>query len=95
MPLVTLSGNAPTAVSNAYTNMSASALVKTGDGYLAGIIMASGSGTIKLWDSTTAAGSILVNTFTPILGWNPLPVHFTAGLFVTITGSMDITVTYI
>jgi len=80
-----------------YVNLTASALVKTGDGELVGIFVASASSTptIKLWDNTSAATTVLVNTFTPSAGaWYSIPAHFTVGLYVTISGTVDCTVIY-
>jgi len=76
-----------------YTNLSASALVKTGTGGLLGIFVASTSGgTIKLWDNTSAAGTVIVNTFSPLAGtFYPLPAQFTTGLYITIGGTADVT----
>ena len=48
-----------------YTNGSASALIITGGGIVAGVIVNSHtSGTMKLWDNTSAAGTVITNTFT-------------------------------
>ena len=79
-----------------YVNISASALVKTGEGVLSGIFVASSSsGTIKLWDNTSAATTVLVNTTSVIGGtWYPLPFRFKTGLYVTIAGTLDCTVSY-
>lgn len=83
---------------NSYRNLTASALVKTGYGTVKGIIINSHtSGTIKLWDNTSAATTVIANTIT--LGaterWIPLfDVNFNTGLFVTIGGTADITVVY-
>ena len=80
-----------------YSNISSSALIKTGDGELLGIFVASASSTptIKVWDNTSAATTILVNTFTPTAAtWYPMPFHFTAGCYVTISGTVDCTVSY-
>lgn len=74
-------------------NLTASALAKTGPGFLHGIFVATTtSGTIKLWDNTSAAGTVLVNTFTPTApGWYELPFAFTTGLYVTIANTIDCT----
>lgn len=85
-----------------YRNLTASALVKTGSGTVKGIVIGSHtSGTIKLWDNTSAATTVLVNTMTlsaiattgerfiDLFGAN-----FTTGLYVTIGGTADITVMY-
>jgi hypothetical protein len=76
------------------TNLSASALVKTGEGDLLGVFCASStSGTLKLWDNTSAAGKIIANTFTLAAGtFTPIPVHFQTGLYATIANTADITV---
>jgi hypothetical protein len=81
-----------------YRNLTASALVKTGYGTVKGIVVGSHtSGTIKLWDNTSAATTVLVNTMTLAVGerWIPLfDANFTTGLYVTIAGTADITVVY-
>lgn len=85
----------PVIESGAYTNLSASALVRTGAGQLMGIFVASASSTptIKVWDNTSAATTVLVNTFTPIAGtFYPMPGSFKTGLYITIGGTVDCTV---
>jgi hypothetical protein len=86
----------PVAGGNDYLNGSTSQLVKTGDGYLLGIFVASSSaGTIKLWDNTSAATTVLVNTFSAVAGqWYPLPYHFKKGLFITVGGTIDYSISY-
>lgn len=78
-----------------YTNLSASALIKTGAGVLKGIVVNShASGTLKLWDNTSAATTVLLNTITFAAGPNfiKLPaVEFSTGLYTTIGGTADIT----
>ena len=81
-----------------FKNLSASAQVKDGTGVLAGIFVASASATptIKVWAQTTAAVPILVNTFTPVAGtFYPMPARFSAGLYVTIGGTVDCTVFFV
>jgi len=78
-----------------YNNLSASGLVRTGPGQLLGIFVASASATptIKVWDNTSAATTILVNTFTPNAAtFYPIPAVFGTGLYVTISGTVDCTV---
>jgi len=81
-----------------YTNISASALIKTGIGRLRGIFCASASGTpsLKLWDNTSGATTILVNTFTPVAGtyYNFGDVIFGTGLYITVAATCDVTVFY-
>lgn len=78
-----------------YTNLTADTLVKSGAGRLKGVFVASGtSPTIKIWDSTTAANAVLVNTFTPVVGvLTPFPdVEFATGLYFDVGGTIDCTV---
>jgi hypothetical protein len=79
-----------------YLNGSTSQAVKTGEGYLIGVFVASSSsGTIKLWDNTAGSGAILVNTFSALAGqWYPIPVRFKTGLFITVGGTIDYTLSF-
>lgn len=81
------------------TNGSASALIKTGAGKVAGVIVNSHtSGTMKLWDNTTATGTVLVNTFTFPAGSGvykfPQPIEFYTGLYFTVGGTLDYTIVW-
>jgi len=81
----------------AYANKTASALIKTGQGVLKGIFVASASSTptIKLWDNTSAATTVLVNTFTPVAStYYEIPATFKTGLYITISGTVDCTLFY-
>lgn len=83
--------------SASYTNLSASALIKTGAGVLKGIVVNShSSGTLKLWDNTSAATTVLFNTITFAAGSgiviNLPAVEFSTGLYATIGGTADITI---
>lgn len=81
-----------------YVNLAASALVKTGSGQAYGIIINSHTGgTLKLWDNTSAATTVLCNTMTFAVGerWIPLMgATFGTGLYATIAGTADITILY-
>lgn len=83
---------------NKYRNLTASALVKTGSGKIAGIVVNSHtSGTIKVWDNTSAAGAVLFNTITLSVGErtvNLLDANFTTGCYITIGGTADVTVLF-
>ncbi len=83
---------------NSYANLTASALVKTGQGTAVGIVVNSHTGgTIKLWDAVTAAVPILFNTMTLDTTERYIPLYdanFTTGLYVTIGGAADITIIY-
>lgn len=78
-----------------HKNISSSTLIKTGHGNLIGIFVASASSTptVKVWDATSAAGTVIVNTFTPVAGsFYPIPANFVNGCYVTIGGTVDCTV---
>ena len=82
-----------------YKNTAASALVKTGQGSVAGFIINSHtSGTLKLWDNTSAATTVLMNTYTFTAGSGvvnfPKPIAFDVGLYATIGGTADITIVF-
>lgn len=66
-----------------------------GAGGLMGIFVAQASGTptITVYDGSSASGTVLVNTFTPVAGtFYPMPFLFSVGCFVAITGTVDCTV---
>lgn len=83
---------------NKYKNLTASGLVKTGSGKIAGIVVNSHtSGTIKVWDNTSAATTVLFNTMTLGASERFIPLYdanFTTGCYVTIGGTADITVIF-
>lgn len=80
-----------------YKNITASALVKTGFGKVAGFVVNSHtSGTLKLWDNTSAATTVIMNTFTFPSGSGmyklPEVICFDTGLYATVGGTADITI---
>lgn len=79
-----------------YGRLTASGLVKAGNGLLGGFMAASGTPTIKLWDGLSAAGPIILNTSAALvpMTWYRIPIVFTNGLFASITGAGDITFAY-
>lgn len=81
-----------------YSNLSASALVKTGSGQAYGIVINSHTaGTLKLWDNTAASGTVLCNTITFVVGERFIPLlgaTFGTGLYATIGGTADVTILY-
>ncbi len=81
---------------NIYKNVTATGAIKATPGRLVGMYVNSTSaGTIKLWDSLTASGSVINNTITPAIGFHNLGnVSFNIGLFATITGTIDVTFIY-
>lgn len=84
--------NQPVAECGSYVQFTASLQLSPGPGQLLGIFVSSLSGaTLKIWDSKSAAGAVLVDTFTPQLGFNPLPFAFNTGCFVTVAGTISAT----
>lgn len=82
-----------------YKNTTASVLIETGPGTLQGVVINSftATATIKFWDNTSAATTVIFNTITPATGERWIPfwgAKFTTGLFLTITGTIDVTVIY-
>lgn len=80
-----------------YKNLTASALVKTGAGVLRGMyVNSTNAGTIKFWDNTSAATTVINNTITPAIGYHDLGgVAFTTGCYATIAGTaLDVTLHY-
>lgn len=82
-----------------YRNISASTLIKTGVGKVYGIVVNSHtSGTLKLWDNTSATGTVVCNTYTFPAGSSVVsfaePINFVTGLYATIGGTADITVLF-
>lgn len=80
-----------------YTNGTASASIVSGGGTVYGVIVNSHtSGTMKLWDSLTATGTVIVNTYTFPAGSGvytfPAPIAFYTGLFFTVGGTLDFTI---
>lgn len=80
-------------------NRAVSGLVKSGSGTVAGIIVGShSSGTIKLYDSTTASGIVILPTYTYATGSSvvkfPDDIVFTTGLYAELTNTQDIEIIY-
>lgn len=83
--------------STKYLNGTTSQNIVSGAGKLHGIIVNSHtSGTMKLWDSLTATGTVIINTYTFPSGSGiymfPNPIEFYTGLFFTVGGTLDYTV---
>lgn len=79
-----------------FTNLSASALLATGPGVLVGVVINShSSGTLKFWDNTSAATTVIFNTMTLAAGERYIDLFgakFTIGCYLTIGGTADVTV---
>ena len=82
-----------------WTNLSASGQIHTGEGELQGVIINShSSGTLKIWDSLTASGTVMFNTMTfsavATTGERFIPffgARFLKGAYATIGGTADLT----
>jgi hypothetical protein len=78
--------------------ITSSKLVKADEGVLLGYLVSStSSGTIKAYDSATAATSSIVlhDTLTPAAGtFVPCPVAFSTGLYLVIGGTISVVAVY-
>lgn len=82
-----------------YLNGTTSQQVKSTNGTLLGIIVNSHTnGTLKLWDSATAANAVLMNTFTFPSGSGVYMfgdgINFNTALYATVGGTLDYTLLY-
>lgn len=82
-----------------YANITANNLVRTGGGRVYGVIINShSSGTLKLWDNTSAATTVICNTMTFAAGERtvsfPAPIDFYTGLYATVGGTADLTIVW-
>lgn len=81
-----------------YKRVTASTNVKATAGRLLGIFVsaASSTPTITVYDdSSTGTGTTIVGTFTPTVGYFPMPFGFSNGLYVAISGTVSATVCYV
>lgn len=86
----------PVTETGCYENISSSTLIYTGACQLLGFkVNSATSGTVKIWDNTSAAAPIVINTTSVNAGeWHPVPATIVTGIYVTIGGTADITVFY-
>ena len=95
---LTQQGDLKTSDSSLYVNTAASVLIKTGAGNLVGMTINSHTtGTVKFWDNTSAATTVLVETMSLFVGERNIPFYgakFNTGLFITIGGTANVTVYY-
>lgn len=78
--------------------LTASGLVKTGEGVLLGILVSSStSGTIKAWDNTAASGTVLFDTTAAVTAPLYIPVNmaFASGLYLTLGGTISCAAVYV
>lgn len=85
-------------ISNSFKNLTASGAVKVGYGMVVGVVINSHtSGTLKLWDSLSATGTVICNTISFAVGEHYIDLFsagFQTGLYATIAGTADITIVY-
>lgn len=79
-------------------NITASGLIKTGQGVILGVIINSHTaGTLKLWDNTAGSGTVLFETITFGAAERDIDffgAKFTTGLYATIGGTANLTIVY-
>lgn len=83
---------------NSYTQITASTLIRTGATTLKGFFVSSTTaGTIKIWDNTSAATTVAIETITPtVLGWYSCgDLSLGTGCYVTIGGTIAVTIVYV
>lgn len=81
-----------------YKALTASGLVKTGAGVIGGfLVTASSSLTLKAWDNTSAATTVIFDTTGTVSAntYIPCPAAFSTGLYVTVGGTGSVTVLYL
>ena len=79
-----------------FSNITATATIKTGQGILVGMYVNSTStGTIRFYDNTSAAGTVIHTVITPSVGYHDLGgANFSTGLHAVITSTLDVTLYY-
>lgn len=79
-------------------DITSSVLIYTGAGNVQGVVVNSHTtGTLKLWDNTSAATTVLFNTYSFPTGSNYVNLFgakFHIGLFATVGGTIDCTIIY-
>lgn len=82
-----------------YLNLSADTAVKATAGRFLGFSCNSTTaGTVKFWDNIAGSGTIIINTFTPVVSTIYMfasSVYFDTGLYADIANTIDLTVFYI
>lgn len=79
-----------------YCSLTASGntLVKTGAGQLLAWFCGTATGTITIYDGTSAGGTVILAASALVAGSNPLKVAFKTGLFIVLSGAGVATVVY-
>ena len=80
-----------------YSNKTATATIKNTDGIMLGFyVNSTSSGTIQFYDSaTTTTTTPITGVITPPIGWQILPVAYSNGLYMVITGTINVTVVWL
>lgn len=83
-----------------YTNITADTLIKTGAGIVFGLTVNSHTtGAIKFWDNTSAATTVLIDTYTFAAGSSvivfPAAYQYTTGLYADVTGTVNLTIAWL
>lgn len=80
-----------------FKTLAASGQVKATDGELVGILVGTSTAlTLKIWDSLSATGTVILETTGSLAvgAYLPIPASFGTGCYVTIGGSGTFTVFY-
>lgn len=82
--------------SGRFVHLTESALVKRGSGSLASVIVGTGASgaSVTLYDGTSSSGAVIstLSATGTVSLWYGL--EFTTGLYLTVSGAVDVTVTY-
>lgn len=80
----------------AYQSLTASAttVVKTGAGQLAGWFCGTATGNITIYDNTAASGTVILAACALVAGFNPIYVSFATGLTIVLSGAGVATACY-
>ena len=73
----------------------ASGVVKAAPGDLLGFyVNSTTAGTLILHDHASAASNAVTGTITPAVGWHPLPLKMSTGIYAEIGGTLNVTLVY-
>lgn len=80
-----------------YTNKTASANIKSGQGAMLGFyVNSTTSGTIQFYDdASTGTTTPISGLITPAIGWNFFPVAFSNGLNAVIGATLNVTIVWL
>ena len=80
-----------------YTNLTATANVKSSSGAMIGFYVNSTTvGTIQFYDSASTTTTVPISgLITPAIGMNYFPVAFANGLYAVIGGTLNVTISWV